>query len=286
MTSGAEPPLRVGAGVPAGSATTWSMGAGFAPAQVRTVLPRALLIIELVLLLGVSLGRSAVYSVVSIIERLTRPDQPLSQQTTSMNTSVVPDRPWLDLIYQVLGIVLPVLPAFLAVYLLTISFRGARHLIGLDARRPLPDLALGLLMAAVIGIPGLGLYLGARALGLNTNISPANLTEHWWTLPVLVGLAAMNGILEEVIMLGWWYVRGRQLGWNWAVVIISSALVRGTYHLYQGFGGFVGNLIMGLIFGVVFVRCKRVMPLVIAHILLDIVSFVGYTLAAPYLDWL
>ena len=29
------------------------------------------------------------------------------------------------------------------------------------------------------------------------------------------------------------------------VILIVSALIRGSYHLYQGFGGFVGNLIMG-----------------------------------------
>lgn len=271
---------------PVGDGERWSPGGGFAEAEVRTTLPTRLLGLEMVLLLGVSLGSSAIYSLVSIVERLTRPNQPLGQQTTSMNTSVVPDRPWLDLIYQVLGIVLPLVPALLAIHLLSITFRRPGRLIGFDARRPLPDLMLGLLIALAIGIPGLGLYLGARALGLNTTVQPANLTEHWWTVPVLVGLAIMNGVLEEVVMLGWWFVRGRQLGWSWVVVLVSSALVRGSYHLYQGFGGFVGNLVMGLVFGVIFLRCKRVMPLVIAHAVLDIVAFVGYTLAAPHLDWL
>jgi len=264
----------------------WSPGARFPSAEVRTVLPRGLLGIEMLLLLGVSLGSSAIYSLVSIVERLTRPNQPLSQQTTSMNTSVVPDRPWLDLIYQVLGIALPVVPALLAIYLLSISFRRPCSLIGFDGRRAIPDLALGALIALGIGIPGLGLYLGARALGLNTTVSPANLSEHWWTVPVLIGLAVMNGVLEEVIMLGWWFVRARQLGWSWIVVIVTSALVRGSYHLYQGFGGFVGNVVMGLIFGLVFLRCRRVMPLVVTHAIIDIVAFVGYTLAKPYLDWL
>lgn len=264
----------------------WSPGSWFGSTRVRTALPAALLTIELVLLLGVSLGRSAIYSVVAIVEKVTRPEQPLSEQTTSMNTSVVPDRPWLDLTYQVLGIVLPVVPALLAMYLLAVTLRRPFRLIGFDGRRAIPDLALGLMVALVIGVPGLGLYLGARALGLNTTVEPANLTEQWWTVPVLLGLAAMNGVLEEVIMLGWWFVRTRQLGWSWIWVVAGSALVRGTYHLYQGFGGFVGNVVMGLVFGLIFLRCRRVMPLVVAHVLLDVAAFVGYTLAAPYLDWL
>ena len=55
-------------------------------------------------------------------------------------------------------------------------------------------------------------------------------------------------------------------------------LIRGSYHLYQGFGGFVGNLVMGIIFGWFYTRTKRVMPLVVAHTILDVVAFVGYAL--------
>ena len=71
---------------------------------------------------------------------------------------------------------------------------------------------------------------------------------------------------------GWTNTAGR-----WPVVIGLSALARGTYHLYQGFGGFVGNIVMGVVLGLVFVRTRRVMPLVVCHALLDIVAFVGYT---------
>ena len=65
-----------------------------------------------------------------------------------------------------------------------------------------------------------------------------------------------------------------------------SALIRGGYHLYQGIGGFVGNVVMGLIFGWLYTRTRRVMPLVVAHTILDIVSFVGYALLKPHVSWL
>ena len=32
------------------------------------------------------------------------------------------------------------------------------------------------------------------------------------------------------------------------MIVVASALLRGSYHLYQGWGGFVGNAIMGLVF--------------------------------------
>lgn len=239
--------------------------------------------VEILLVLGVSLGQSAVYSILSIIDKLTR-EVPLNQQTTSMNSSITPDRPWLDLAYQLAGIVFPLVPALLALYLLELT--RERRGIGFDLRRPRFDLGWGFALAAAIGVPGLGLYLASRALGINTTVSPANLAENWWTVPVLVGFALMNGVLEEVVMVGFFFARARQLGWAPWMVVVVSAVIRAGYHLYQGFGGFVGNLAMGLIFGAVYLRAKRVGPLVVAHVLLDLVAFVGYALVAPLVDWL
>ena len=239
--------------------------------------------IELLLVLGVSLGQSAVYSILSIIDKLTI-NTPLNEQTTSMNNSVVPDRPWLDLAYQLAGLVFPLVPALFALYLLQRT--GDRRRIGLDFHRPRFDIAWGFGLAAAIGIPGLALYFAARAFGLNTNVSPANLASNWWTVPVLIGAAVMNGLLEEIVMIGFWFVRGRQLNWPIWVVLVSSAVVRGSYHLYQGFGGFVGNVVMGLVFGLAYLKFKRVGPLVVAHVILDLFSFVGYALLAPLVDWL
>src|SRR5690349_24198000 len=91
---------------------------------------------ETLLVLGVSLGSSAVYAVLSIIEKLTRP-VPLSQQTTAMNQSATPGRPWLDLAFQLAGIVLPLVAVALALYLLNhirqpaVDVR-AGHFVGLD----------------------------------------------------------------------------------------------------------------------------------------------------------
>jgi len=236
---------------------------------------------ETVLVLGVSLGSSAVYAVLSIIEKLTRP-VPLSQQTTAMNQSATPGRPWLDLAYQLAGIVLPLVAVALALYLLNHIHRPAvdvraGHFVGLDRREPARDLFRGLGLAAVIGIPGLGFYFLAKAIGINTQGSAANLEAVWWSAPVLVLAAIENALLEEVIMVGYLFTRWRQTGWSWPLVIGLSAVIRGSYHLYQGFGGFAGNIVMGLVLGLVFVRTRRVMPLVVCHSILDIVAFVGYS---------
>lgn len=241
--------------------------------------------LEVLVVLGISLGQSGIYAMLRILERLTR-EVPLAQQTSTLNPSVTPERPWLDLTYQLVGIGFGLMPAFLVLYLLSRTPPRAAQGIGLDGRRPGFDLGVGALVALGIGVPGLGLYLGARELGFNTQVQASGLADNWWTVPVLVLSALQNSLLEEVVVIGYLFTRLRQLDWGWVMIIGLSALVRGAYHLYQGFGGFVGNLIMGVIFGLIYLRWRRVGPLVIAHTLLDIAAFVGYALLAPRVDWL
>ncbi len=237
------------------------------------------------LVLGVSLGASAIWSALSLIRKLTA-QVALSQQTTAMNSSVTPDRPWLDLAYQLVGIGLALVPVALALHLLSRDDERARFTIGWDLTQPARDVVRGLGLAALVGIPGLGLYAVARALDLNTTIAAANLTDVWWAVPVLVLAAAQNAILEEVVMIGYLFTRWSQAGWSTGRIMVSSALIRGSYHLYQGFGGFVGNAIMGLLFGWIYTKTKRVGPLVVAHTILDVVAFVGYALLKDHLSWL
>jgi membrane protease YdiL (CAAX protease family) len=95
-----------------------------------------------------------------------------------------------------------------------------------------------------------------------------------------------NSIVEEVIVIGFVMRRLTQLGWGPWATIGTSAIVRGSYHLYQGIGGLLGNMAMGALFGWLFVRWGRVMPLVVAHALIDIVAFVGYAVLEGRVDWL
>jgi membrane protease YdiL (CAAX protease family) len=240
---------------------------------------------EVLLVLGVSLGQSAVYAALRIVERLTRA-VPLNQQTSNLNVSATPDRPWLDLAYQLTGIGFALAPVFLALYLLSRSYAHPGQVMGLDLRRPGFDAGLGVLIAVGIGIPGLGLYLAARGLGFNTTVQASGLGDNWWTIPVLVLSAAQNSVVEEVIAIGFLFTRLGEMGWPAPVILVVSAVLRGTYHLYQGFGGFLGNLLMGVVFGLVYLRWRRVGPLVVAHTLLDLAAFVGYALLSPHLAWL
>ena len=246
--------------------------------------PRRVLRSEVLLLLAVSVGASAIYAALSLLRRLLAPGGLRASQAT-LNGSYAPDQPWLDLLFQVVNISLGVVPALLALHLLTRD-RIPPARIGVDRTRRRSDLLRGMLLAAVIGVPGLLLYLVAHALGLSATVVPSALPDVWWRVPVLVLSAVMNATLEEVVVVGYLVTRLRQLGRGPAWAIGIAAVLRGAYHLYQGFGAFVGNAVMGVVFGWFFLRTGRVMPLIIAHTLLDVVAFVGYALVAPHVSWL
>jgi hypothetical protein len=233
---------------------------------------------EIAIVLGLGLGQSAVYAIVALINRLTR-EQSLSQQTATLNPSLS-DREIFDLIYQLLDIAFSLVPVVLVCFLLWMPHRPHLARLGLAGARPVSDGLKGVVLALVIGAGGIVIYLGAKALDLGVTVNPAGLDAHWWTIPVLLLSALRAGLQEEFVVLGYLFARLREVGWSTWQIIVGSALLRGSYHLYQGFGGFVGNLIMGLIFGWLFARWGRVLPFVIAHFLIDAAIFVGYPWAA------
>ena len=239
---------------------------------------------EIVAVFAVSLGASGLYALVSLIGSLTA-KQSLSKQTATLNGSLAPGRPLLDLVMQLLNITLSLAPVLLVFYLLARA--GERpSSIGVDARQPGRDLARGAVLAALIGGSGLGLYLIAYHLGVELNVVPENLPDVWWRFPVLLLSAAQNATVEEVIVVGYLLSRLDLLGVRPSRAIALSAVIRGSYHLYQGVGAFLGNAVMGLIFGYLYRRWGRVMPLLIAHFLIDAVTFVGYAVLAGHVSWL
>jgi CAAX protease family protein len=251
------------------------------PSDVRFATDRATrarLWWEIGIVLAVTVGQSALYSVLSLVRASLR-TTPIGQQQTQLNPNRDAEILW-NVLYQFLGIVFALALVALVVYLMWEPGQNALRRIGLDFTRFGGDLGRGILLAAVIGIPGLGLYAVSRLLGLNVAVVASPLDAAWWTVPLLLLAAVRAGLTEEVIFIAYLFDRLRRLGWSWWAIILSTAALRGAYHAYQGVGAIVGNFVMGVVFGWCYRRWGRVMPLVIAHTLLDIVAFVGYPLAA------
>jgi membrane protease YdiL (CAAX protease family) len=246
--------------------------------------PRRWLVIEVWLVFALSLGASGLRALIDLLADLTN-GQTLTSQVAVLNGSRAPGRPLLDLILQLVALGTGIVPVLLVAHFLTRSGEGLST-IGIDLRHLRSDALRGAAIAAVIGGSGLALYLAAHAAGVNLTVVPEALPAVWWRIPVLLLSAFQNALLEEVIVGGYLLHRLKQLGWGDNRALALSAVVRGSYHLYQGLGGFFGNAVMGLIFGRLFQRWGRAMPMLIAHTLMDAVAFIGYAELAGHVSWL
>ena len=226
-------------------------------------LPRRTLAEETLVVLSLSLLASAAFAILSLFELPIR-----GVRVASVSQSA-------QLARQLLGPLFALAPVWLVVYLVRRNGEGLSS-IGLAWDRPLEDLLRGFLLFVVVGLGGIGVYLGAVALGVNRFVVPVPPLGHWWTVPVLFVNAIQAALLEEVVVVAYLVTRLRQLGMTQLAAVGASALLRGTYHLYQGWGGFLGNVAMGVLFGLVFARTRRAWPIVIAHFLLDVAAGIGY----------
>jgi membrane protease YdiL (CAAX protease family) len=242
--------------------------------------------LELLAVLGVSLGMSGIYALLHLIRAEVTVVGGIGATTSTVVSGAQTSHPWLDLLDDLANILNGIAPPLLALVLLA-RWPGKRGFgIGLDLTRKRLEALQGVGFLALIGIPGLGLVYLAHRVGLNASLDVVNFPDVWYRVPYLVLSAFQNGFAEEIVVVGFMLTRLRQLGWSAERSIIASATLRGSYHLYQGFGGFAGNFVMGFIFGTWFRRTGRVLPLVIAHFLLDAASFIGYLYLAPHVSWI
>lgn len=261
----------------------WIVPSRLEPADPPDARERRLAGYELWLVFGITIGLSGLRSALSLLQSLLI-TTPLEKQKVALNAPAALNQ-YVDLALQLSSAGQLIGWGLLGVYLLVRAGLSLRDL-GLDRTRPGRDAGLAVGLAALIGIPGLALYLVAHAFGLALTVQPSTLTDTWWRLPVLIVSAIGNAFAEEVLLTGYLLNRTRLLGWSENAGLAVSALLRGCYHLYQGFGGGLGNVVMGLVFGRVWQRTGRLWALIGAHALLDVIAFLGYALLAGHVSWL
>jgi membrane protease YdiL (CAAX protease family) len=230
-----------------------------APADRRTLWE------EIGVVLMLSVLASAVYAVIDLVSAPVRGVYVAAGNQSS------------EFAKQVTGFVFGLAPVYLVLHF---ARRDGERLagIGIAWDRPRFDVSRGLALFVVVATAGLGIYLGAVELGVNRFVVPVPPLHHWWTVPALLLNSAEAALLEEVIVVGFLITRLRQLDWTPVAAIAASSLLRASYHLYQGWGGFLGNLAMGVLFATLFLRWRRTWPFVIAHFLLDVSAGIGFLL--------
>lgn len=217
---------------------------------------------EVLVVLALTFLASAVFAVINLVSA------PLAGISVSLYANV-------SLANQLASIVFALAPVALVIYLVHRNGEGLRP-IGLDVATIPQDVAWGTLLGLGVAAVGLAIYLSAVALKINRFVIPVPPLGHWWTIPVLVLGALQTAVLEESIVAGYLIRRLEQLGWPGVLPVLGSAVLRGSYHLYQGWGGFAGNFALGLAFGYAFRRWRRTWPLITAHFLIDTLSGIGY----------
>jgi membrane protease YdiL (CAAX protease family) len=218
---------------------------------------------EVVIVMALSLLPSAVDAIITLFEA------PVSR---SIAVAVFPS---VELVRQITAILFALAPVALVFYLARWGEEGLEPF-GLAVDGMGRNVVRGAGAAVVVAAAGLGVYLAAIALDVNRFVVPVPPLGHWWTVPVLFLGAFQNGLLEETVVVGYFIHRLEQLGIPSLWAVGASALFRASYHLYQGWGGFTGNLLLGLFFGWLFLRWRRVWPLVFAHFAVDALAGLAY----------
>lgn len=87
----------------------------------------------------------------------------------------------------------------------------------------------------------------------------------------IVPMALVNGAYEEIFLLGYLMRGVRRYGASTAIGV--ALLVRMLYHTYQGPAGVVAVMLFGLVVSLYYQRKGQLFPVVLAHVIGDIVPF-------------
>jgi membrane protease YdiL (CAAX protease family) len=89
-------------------------------------------------------------------------------------------------------------------------------------------------------------------------------------LPIDIISSLITGIFEELMEVGYIIKVTEKYG-MWTAVFIS-ALIRTVLHAYQGAAGMACVFVIGVTFGLVYWKLRQLWPLIVAHILIDIIG--------------
>ena len=91
----------------------------------------------------------------------------------------------------------------------------------------------------------------------------------WFLLPISWGSAAIG---EEMLARGFLLYRLEGMT-NTAAAVLLQAAIFGVAHFYQGLAGILTTFTVGLVLGVVYVKCGRsLLPAIIAHGVIDTIA--------------
>ena len=134
--------------------------------------------------------------------------------------------------------------------------------------------AIGLALLAVTYVLVVGVQYFAQVAfqyDMQAAIERAPKFDENLSMQLLFLVSVVNGVAEELFVSGYIITALQPRGGMW-VAINASVVVRLLYHLYQGPIGVLTSVPMGVLYGCLYSRTRQLWPLVVAHVLLDIIA--------------
>ena len=134
-------------------------------------------------------------------------------------------------------------------------------------------------LAIVVGLVLVGVYamFGHQAYRpFNESALFGSHITIWTVLFVL-----LNPFHEELIVRGFLITEMEHFYNNTALAVFVSVLIQSSYHLYQGLAAALLHASTFLLFSIYFVRTRRILPVVMAHMFLDVSALAIYARHLP-----
>lgn len=135
----------------------------------------------------------------------------------------------------------------------------------------------GIVLAVSYYIIFFAIYTFFSSLGLNIYSSLAVPAAENPDLDMLaiVAVSIINPFFEEILVVGYVLAATNKRKGLWYSINLSI-LIRLVYHLYQGSIAAISIIPLGWIFVYVYLRWRRLWPLIVAHGIIDYIGFYTY----------
>ncbi|MCR9259466.1 MAG: CPBP family intramembrane metalloprotease [Pseudomonadaceae bacterium] len=190
---------------------------------------------------------------------------------------------WLVL-SPIMGMVVPLLAATWFLKRDGLGWRDVGFAKRMPLRRFLAFTLLATLLVYLVAVMVVGAILEAAGLsaqdtsGLQQLLEGNTLYFLMFLIPVSWGSAAFG---EEMLVRGFLLNRLEGLSRSSVLAVIGQAAIFALAHTYQGVTGVLMIFVVGLIFGLVFIRCGRnLWPVIVAHGLVDTIA-----ITSLYMGW-
>lgn len=128
---------------------------------------------------------------------------------------------------------------------------------------------LAITFALVMGVPHLAMIVFDFDLEAAAERAPK--VDPALSMQLVFLVSVVNGIFEELFVAGYIITSLTARRGMWTAINVS-VIVRLLYHLYQGPIAIMGVVPMGLLYGYVYSRTRQLWPLVVAHVLVDLIG--------------